>query len=158
MRSLNTKASLDVLDVICPERIWVFHLEIQTRGNTLKTPSWKVSVFIVSEFVGYPDETRKTSPLQYFSIDHDFNKIIKTDVVNRCLKAYILSKIQNKIFNLRSSVRRWVESGNVKIWWHSASARVSHHCDQGSIPAPRSYPIKATLVTCVKCVDQFKNV
>ena len=34
---------------------------------------------------------------------------------------------------------------------------VSHHCDQGSIPAPCSYLIKVTLVTCDKNVVQFDS-
>ena len=40
-------------------------------------------------------------------------------------------------------------------WWHSGSARVSHHCDQGSIPAPYGYQIEVTLVTYEKSVVQF---
>ena len=36
--------------------------------------------------------------------------------------------------------------------WYSGSARVSHHCDWGSIPAPYRHLIKVTLVTCEKSV------
>ena len=40
----------------------------------------------------------------------------------------------------------------MECWWHSDSAHVSHHCDLGSIPAPCSYLIKVTLVTCEKSI------
>ena len=42
-------------------------------------------------------------------------------------------------------------------WWHSGSARVSHQCDSGSIPAPCGYLIKITLVTCEKSVVKFDS-
>ena len=38
-------------------------------------------------------------------------------------------------------------------WWHNSSARVSHHCDQGWVPAPCSYQIKVTLVTSENVVQ-----
>ena len=40
-------------------------------------------------------------------------------------------------------------------WGHGGSARVSHHCDKGLIPAPCGYVIKITFVTCEKSVVQF---
>ena len=45
----------------------------------------------------------------------------------------------------------------MKHWWHSGSARVSHHCDLVLIAAPCSYLIKVTLVTCEKSVVQFDS-
>ena len=36
-------------------------------------------------------------------------------------------------------------------------ARVSHHCNSGSIPAPCSHLIKITLVTCEKNVVHFDS-
>ena len=43
-------------------------------------------------------------------------------------------------------------------WWHSGSARVSHYCDWGSIPAAGSNLIKVALVTCEKSVFQFDSI
>ena len=42
-------------------------------------------------------------------------------------------------------------------WWHSGSACVSHHCDNGSILALCSYLIKITFVTCEKSIVQFDS-
>ena len=42
-------------------------------------------------------------------------------------------------------------------WWHSDSACVSHHFDSDWIPAPCSYLIKVTLVTCEKSVVQLNS-
>ena len=39
----------------------------------------------------------------------------------------------------------------------TAVVHVSHHCDQGLIPAPCSYLIEVTLVTCEKYVVQFDS-
>ena len=40
-------------------------------------------------------------------------------------------------------------------WWHSGSARVSHHNDHGTVLAECGYLIKIILVTCEKGVVQF---
>ena len=47
---------------------------------------------------------------------------------------------------------RYVGTGGIVV-----IVRVSHHSDQGSIPAPCSYVIKVAFVTCEKSIVQFNS-
>ena len=61
-----------------------------------------------------------------------------------------------------NKTNKYINGSEMKVtvsmhWWHSGSARVSQHCDWGSIPTAGSNLIKFTLVTCEKSVVQLDS-